>query len=132
MTKSYGRSRGIRDLDLDVRRGEVLGLVGANGAGKTTFMRILLDLVRPTSGSVRVFGMSAAVESVALRRRCAYLPGEFVLPAGLTGHQAVRRFTLSRGDVSDSTVMKLAERLDVDLGRKVGDLSKGNKQKVGL
>ena len=132
LTKSYGRERGIIDVNLTIAPGEVLGLVGANGAGKTTFIRTLLDLIRPTSGSISVFGRSSRQDSVAVREMCTYLPGEFVLPPRLTGYQAVRRFTFARRDVASGSVDSLADRLDVDLSRKVGDLSKGNRQKLGL
>lgn len=132
LTKSYGRVRGIVDVDLTITAGEVMGLVGVNGAGKTTFLRTLLDLLRPTSGSVSVFGHDSRRHSVDVRRLCTYLPGEFVVPSRLTGHQALRRYTFARSDVDPAVVDDLAHRLDVDLSRRVGDLSKGNRQKVAL
>ena len=132
LTKSYGAHRGIVDVDLRVERGEVVGLVGANGAGKTTFMRTLLDFIRPTSGTVAVLGRDSVRDSVEVRRRTAYLPGELVLPPRLRGHEALRRFTIARPGVDSARVGSLAARLDLDLSRPVADLSKGNKQKVGL
>jgi ABC-2 type transport system ATP-binding protein len=132
LTKSYGRSRGIVDIDLRIDAGEVVGLVGANGAGKSTFMRTMLDFIRPTSGSVEIFGLDSVRDSVDVRRQTSYLPGELVLPRRLTGHEAVDRYTLARRTVDKAEVRSLAERLDLDLSRRVGDLSKGNKQKVGL
>ncbi len=132
LTVSYGRHRGIVEVDLQVPRGEVVGLVGANGAGKTTLMRTVLDFLRPTSGSLSVLGRSAVLDSVAVRRRVSYLPGELVLPPRLTGHAAVRRFMFARRDVPATRVNEVAERLHLDLSRRVNELSKGNKQKLGL
>lgn len=132
LTKNYGRSRGICDINLEVGQGEVLGLLGANGAGKTTLMRTLLDFIRPTSGTLSVLGLDSVRDSVAVRRRCSYLPGELVLPARMTGRDVIRRFTFARTNTSPHRVDELANRLDLDLTRRVGDLSKGNKQKIGL
>ncbi|MEZ5115119.1 MAG: ABC transporter ATP-binding protein [Candidatus Nanopelagicales bacterium] len=132
VTKYYGSSRGVIDVDLELRRGEVLGLLGPNGAGKTTLLRTMLDLIRPTAGRITVMGRDAHRESVAVRRELSYLPGELALPPRLTGRQAVRLYTSARGPVDPSRVQRFADRLDLDLDRRVGDLSKGNKQKVGV
>jgi ABC-2 type transport system ATP-binding protein len=132
LTKSYGRQRGIVDVGLQVSRGEVVGLVGANGAGKTTFMRTMLDFIRPTRGTLTMFGLDSVRDSVEVRRRTAYLPGELVIPPRLRGHDAVHRFTTARATIDPARVRALAARLDLDLTRRVGDLSKGNKQKLGL
>lgn len=132
LTKSYGRARGIVGVDLQVDPGQVLGLVGANGAGKTTLIRTLLDFIRPTSGSLTVFGHDSVRDSVAVRRLATYLPGELVMPPRLTGAQALERFTFARPVIDPARVAGLADRLDLDLSRRIGDLSKGNKQKVGL
>lgn len=132
LTVSYGKSRGIENVSLTIERGSVTGLVGANGAGKSTFMRTLMGFIRSTSGSLDVFGLPAARESVQIRRRSTYLPGEFVVPGRLTGHQVIDRFTFTRTDIPTDRVEELARTLNVDLTRKVGDLSKGNKQKLGL
>ncbi len=132
LTKYYGRHRGIVDVDLEVSPGEIVGLVGANGAGKTTLMRTLLDFIRPTGGAVSIFGHDSVREPVAVRRLSTYLPGELVVPPRLTGHQAVRRFAFARRSLDPGAVEALAERFDLDLTRRVGDLSKGNKQKLGV
>ena len=132
LTKSYGAHRGIVDVDLQVAAGEVVGLVGANGAGKTTLMRTILDFVRPTAGAVCVFGLDSVKESVEVRRRSAYLPGELVFPPRLRGEEVLRRYTAARTALDPARVRSLTDRLDLDMSRRVQELSKGNKQKLGL
>jgi ABC-2 type transport system ATP-binding protein len=134
LTKTYGRARarGIVEVDLVVAPGEVLGLVGANGAGKTTFMRTLLDFIRPSSGSLSVLGHDSVRDSVAVRNLATYLPGELVIPPRLTGDQTLQRFAFARPRLDPARVAALADRLNLDLSRRIGDLSKGNKQKVAL
>jgi len=132
LTKYYGESRGIVDVDLDVEAGDVFGFLGPNGAGKTTTIRVLLDLIRPTSGSATVLGLDARRDSVAIRRRVGYLPGEYALYPRLTGAETLRYYGNLRGGVDWSYVEALARRLDFDLGRRSGDLSTGNKRKLGL
>jgi ABC-2 type transport system ATP-binding protein len=95
-------------------------------------MRVVLDFIRPTSGSVTVLGFDSVTDSVEVRRRTTYLPGELVIPRQLSGEQAFTRYTFARSAIEWAAVRALAERLDLDLSRQVGDLSKGNKQKLGL
>ena len=132
LTKFYGESRGIVDVDLDVEAGDVFGFLGPNGAGKTTTIRVLLDLIRPTSGTATVLGLDARRDSVAIRRRVGYLPGEYALYPKLTGAETLRYYGNLRGGVDWSYVETLAQRLDFDMGRRAGDLSTGNKRKLGL
>jgi ABC-2 type transport system ATP-binding protein len=132
LTKSYGSHRGIVEVDLAVREGEVFGFLGPNGAGKTTTIRTLLDLIRPTSGIARVFGIESSADPVAIHRRIGYLPGEFALYDRLTGAQTIRYFANLRGGVDAAYQASLLERLDLDPSRRFREYSKGNKQKVGL
>jgi ABC-2 type transport system ATP-binding protein len=132
LTKTYGSHRGITEVDLAVKSGEVLGFLGPNGAGKTTTMRILLDLIRPTGGHATVLGIDAQADPVAIHRRTGYLPGEFNLYDRLTGEQTIRYFANLRGGVDPAYQAELIERLDLDTSRKFREYSKGNKQKVGL
>ena len=132
MTKSYGKNRGVADLDLEVEPGCVFGFLGPNGAGKTTTIRVLLDLIRPTSGRALVFGLDSRRESIAIRRRSGYLPGELSLYGRLTGDETLRYFANLRGGADPGSLRALCERLDFDGGKKVADLSTGNKRKLGL
>ena len=132
LTKSYGKDRGVADLDLEVEPGCVFGFLGPNGAGKTTTIRVLLDLIRPTSGRALVFGLDSRRESMAIRRRSGYLPGELGLYGRLTGDDTLRYFANLRGGVDPSSSRALCERLDFDTGKKVADLSTGNRRKLGL
>ena len=132
LTKWYGSTRGIEELDLDVRRGEVLGLLGPNGAGKTTTIRLLLDLIRPTLGRAEVFGLDVREHSVEVRRRLGYLPGELFLPGRLTGRELLNHLADLRGGIRRHAADRLAERFGLDLDRRITELSKGNRQKLGV
>ena len=132
LTKAYGPHRGIVDVDLDVEQNEIFGFLGPNGAGKTTTIRTLLDLIRPTSGRAFVFEIETSVDPVAIHRRVGYIPGEFALYDRLTGAQTIQYFANLRGNVDPAYQAHLIERLDIDPSRKFKELSKGNKQKIGL
>jgi ABC-2 type transport system ATP-binding protein len=132
LTKRYGKNRGVADLDLEVEPGCVFGFLGPNGAGKTTTIRVLLDLIRPTSGGALVLGLDSRRESMAIRRRSGYLPGELSLYGRLTGHETLRYFANLRGGADPAYLRLLCERLDFDTAKKVADLSTGNKRKLGL
>jgi len=135
--KRYGRNVALHELDLRVRTGTVFGLIGPNGAGKTTTLRTLLDVIRPSSGTVRVLGEDPRIGGARLRRRIGYVPGELHLEGRASGHRLLAFYAEVSGRSGDSasvlaTARDLADRLGVDLNRPVRTLSKGNKQKVGL
>jgi len=132
LTKRYGKNRGIEDLELRVEQGEIFGYLGPNGAGKTTTIRLLLDLIRPTSGRAAIAGLDSRSQSLDVRRITSYLPGELKLPPRSTALAFISYLGRIRRGVDRKAVDTLAERLELDLHRKIGDLSKGNKQKVGL
>jgi ABC-2 type transport system ATP-binding protein len=132
LTKHYGDVAALVDLDLAVGPGEVFGFLGPNGAGKTTMIRTILDEIRPTSGTAQILGMDTHRESVDIRRHIGYLPGDLVLYPNLTGRDVLTYFANLRGGVDWNYVTELQERLGVDLDRKSGDLSTGNRQKVGI
>lgn len=132
LSKFYGRHRGVEDIDLVVEPGQVFGFLGPNGAGKSTTMRVLLDFHRATSGRASVLGMDCRRDSIEVRRRTGYLSGDIALFERLTALEQLLWLASLRGGVERSRIDDLAERLGLDLSRKIGELSKGNRQKVGL
>ncbi|MEV7799478.1 ABC transporter ATP-binding protein [Microbacterium foliorum] len=136
LQKRYGSRIALHELDLHVRPGTVFGLIGPNGAGKTTTLRTLVDVIRPSSGSVRVLGEDPRHGGAALRRRIGYVPGELHLEGRSSGHRMLAFYAQVSGERDSAATLRtgreLADRLGVDLSRPVHTLSKGNKQKVGL
>ena len=132
LSKSYGKTRGIVEVDLVVATGEVFGFLGPNGAGKTTTIRTLLDLIRPTAGTAEVLGLDSIQDSLAIRRRIGYLPGELALWEWMTTRQLLEHLGKLRGGIDTRYRDELLERFAVEPDRKIKDLSSGNKQKVGI
>ena len=132
LSKDYGSGRGLFGLDLQVARGEVFGFLGPNGAGKSTTMRLLLDLIRPTSGSARVLELDTRRDSVEIRRRVGFLPGDLALYPKLTGRAVLDYLARLRGGVNLRVRDSLIDRFEADLDRPVRQLSTGNRQKLGL
>ncbi len=132
VTKNYGKVVAVRDLRLEVRRGEVFGFLGPNGAGKTTTLRLLLDLIRPTTGRIEVLGLDPRRDGVRLRRRIGYVSGEDALYERWTGHQHLELIAGLREGLPAGSAAALARRLASRLDVRVDDLSHGNRQKVAL
>jgi ABC-2 type transport system ATP-binding protein len=132
LTKFYGSQRGIEDLSLDVKTGEVFGFLGPNGAGKTTTIRMILGLLHPTAGTGEVLGFDIVKDSVALRANTGYLPGDLALYDRMTGRDLLEFLSRMRGGLPRQRYEELAERLQLDLSRRVKDLSRGNRQKIGV
>ena len=133
LTKSYGKVRALRGIDLEVKRGEIFGFLGPNGAGKTTTIRCLLDMIRPDGGKALLLGLDPQVDPVAVQACTGYLPGEMQFYDNLTVERQLRFFSdMRNGRVEWGYVRQLAERLDLDLKPQIKNLSKGNKQKIGV
>ena len=132
VTKMYGTSRGVSDLNLEVNEGEVTGFLGPNGAGKTTTISMLMDLIRPTSGEIKIFGMDTRKQGVEVRKRIGFLAGDFALDKDLTGWQQLKYYGNLRGSFDKAYIQELADRLECDLSKRFKNLSRGNRQKVGL
>jgi ABC-2 type transport system ATP-binding protein len=134
LTKWYGSSIGVEDLSFDIEKGEIFGYLGPNGSGKTTTIRCLMGLLRPTSGFCGVLGEQVVPGQATQHTRIGYLPGDFRTWPGLTARKSLTLLARlgNGGDGVDKRRQELADRLDLDLNRKVRTLSKGNRQKVGV
>ena len=132
LTKTYGKARGIKDVNLTIERGEIFGFLGPNGAGKSTTLRTILGFMKPTSGRAEIFGLDSWQDRTHAHARLGNLPGEFSLEDRMTGWDMVCFFARLRGTSDTSFARELAERLNADLDRPMRRLSRGNKQKVGL
>src|ERR1700686_5050462 len=132
LSKDYGLERGLFDLDLEVSPREIFGYLGPNGAGKTTTIRCLMGLIRPTSGAAYVFGLDCRRDSVAVKRKVGYLPGDVPQFGSLRGKEVVAYLGGMRGGVDPKVVRNIAERFDLDLSRRFREYSSGNKQKLGI
>lgn len=132
LTKFYGFRKGIQAMDLQVERGEVFGFLGPNGAGKTTTIRTLLDFIRATEGTASIFGLDSRKNSLEIRKRVSYLPGDIALYEKMTGREILLYLANLRGYVDWKHVDDLADRLQCNLSQTIHTLSRGNKQKIGL
>jgi ABC-2 type transport system ATP-binding protein len=132
LVKRYGSVQAVRGIDLDVGAGEVFGFVGPNGAGKSTTIRCILDLLRPTSGEIRVFGRDPRQDGAQIRERMAYVPGELRLPERLNARQFLESIGHLRRGFDRRRMEELADRFRLDLDRRIRNLSSGNRRKVSL
>ena len=133
LTKRYGSARGVEDLFFEIEKGEIFGYLGPNGSGKTTTIRCLMGLLRPTSGQCSILGQRVIAGKATQHKRIGYLPGEFRAWPGLTPRKLLILLArLGHGDEVDKRQEELAERLYLDLDRRMRALSKGNRQKVGI
>src|SRR5664279_4726684 len=132
LSKRYGTVDALRDLDLEISPGEVVGYLGPNGAGKTTTIRLLLGLIRPTSGRAEIFGFDCQRQPVEAHRRLAYVAGEASLWPALTGAETLHLLARVQGRIDPPYRDLLVERFDLDPSKKVRAYSKGNRQKLIL
>ncbi len=132
LTKFYGKSRGIKDVNITVNKGDIFGFLGPNGAGKSTTIRTLLDFIRPTDGNANIFGLDCQKDSVAIRKRIGYIPGDFGLYGNMTGWKFLKYFGSVRGGYDEASAKKYAQRFDITLDRKMKEYSRGMRQKVAI
>jgi ABC-2 type transport system ATP-binding protein len=132
LTKYYGKSRGIDNVNITVRKGDIFGFLGPNGAGKSTTIRTLLDFIRPTSGSASIFGLDCQKDTVKIKKRVGYIPGDFGLFGHMTGWKYLEYFGRIRGGFDAEAARKYARMLDIKLDRKMKEYSRGMRQKVAI
>lgn len=132
LTKMYGKNRGISDINLTVKEGDVFGFIGPNGAGKSTTIRTLLGLISPTSGSAHIFGQNCSKSNTKILKDIGYLPSEIWFYKGMNVGEVIKLSAdLHRKECSQEAQL-LCERLKLDTKRKVDELSLGNRKKVGI
>jgi len=132
LTKRYGKLFALNDLNLEVRKGEVLGYLGPNGSGKTTTIRLMLGMIKPTAGQVTIFGKDAQKQKEEVHQSVAYVPGEANLWPFLTGIETLHLLEKVHGKVDVKYRDELIKRFELDQNKKVRTYSKGNKQKINL
>ena len=132
LTKYYGQSRGIIDVDLSVERGDFFGFIGPNGAGKSTLIRTLLGLISPTNGSAQIFGKDIATDKIEILKSVGYLPSETTFYSGMRVKDILSLSAKLRNIDCSAEAKILCERLDLDMNKKVEALSFGNRKKVGI
>ncbi|MFX0060214.1 MAG: ABC transporter ATP-binding protein, partial [Candidatus Heimdallarchaeota archaeon] len=131
LTKYYGKTRGIEDLNLEINEGEIFGFLGPNGAGKTTTIRCMINLLLPTKGKIWINGNQVTRKNPEIRENIGYIPGEFVLPENYSVDEFLSYIQNMRKKPSKRR-NELVQRFSLPHRKKIGELSKGNKQKVGI
>ncbi len=129
--KSYGKVQAVKGISMRVEQGEIFGFLGPNGAGKTTTIRCMLDVIRPTSGTLRVLGLDAQRDKMELHKHIGYLPGDVRLPGQMTGKQVINYFSRLQG-LEPVLLNDLVARFDVETKRPIKGYSKGMRQKIGI
>ncbi len=132
LTRSYGKHRGVIEVDLSVREGEIFAFLGPNGAGKTTTIRVLMGLLRPTSGRAQIFGLDCWRDAARVKALIGFCPGEMRLYEGLTGKEFLDLFAGFRPRSDPRRRATLTDRLDLDTARRIRQLSRGNRQKLAV
>lgn len=132
LTKYYGKSRGIIDVDLNIEQGDFYGFIGPNGAGKSTTIRTLLGLINPTSGNAEIFGKSISGDKTEFLSRIGYLPSETLFYNGMKVSELLELSAKLRGVDCRDERSRLCDRLELDISRKISELSFGNRKKVGI
>jgi len=132
LCKNYGSNVGIKDINLEIKKGEVFGFIGPNGAGKSTFIRTLLGLLLPTSGSAKLLGQSILDRPEEIRKKIGYLPSEVNYYDGMSSRELLEYHAGFYENVYTEKIKDLGTLFELDLDRKIEDLSFGNKKKCAI
>ncbi len=130
-TKKYGDFTAVNQLNLEIKKGEIIGFVGKNGAGKSTTLRCILDLIHPTEGTITILGMDSRKESKEIKKRVSYIPSESSFYDNITGKQLLK-FAMQFTQITMQQLEALADKFELDLSKKVMELSLGNRKKVSI
>jgi ABC-2 type transport system ATP-binding protein len=132
LTKYYGKARGIIDVNLEIHEGEIFGFIGPNGAGKSTTIRTLLNLIYPTSGTGKIFGLDIIKEAKAIKKQIGFMPSEVNYYDNMTVAELLYYSANFYDGDCEGRIGKFAQLFDVDLTKEIEDLSSGNKKKVSI
>jgi len=133
LTKYYGSFKAVSNVSFKVNKGEVFGLIGPNGAGKSTTMRSMLNFIFPSSGNITINGLDSKIDYLKIRSLIGYLPGEFTTYENMTGSEFLKHMLYLRNvPEKEKYAIELSKKFDLDLNKKAKNLSKGNKQKIGI
>jgi ABC-2 type transport system ATP-binding protein len=130
LKKFFGKTKAVNGVSFSVKKGEAFGFLGPNGAGKTTTIRCMMDFIRTTEGSIKILGRDSHKDSVYLKSKIGYLPGNIKLHNNWSGKDHINFVESIRG--KSSNALEIAKKLDLNLNKKFKSLSSGNKQKLGI
>ena len=132
LTKNYGKNRGVTDVSLEVKEGDIFGFIGPNGAGKSTTIRSMLGFLRFQEGTIRILGMDSVKDHEKIMRNVGYMPSEAWFYGSMKVSEVIRYAADARGMDCSAEAAKLCERLKVDTGKRIRELSLGNRKKVSI
>jgi len=132
LQKNFGAFQALKQVSLEINRGEVLGYIGPNGSGKSTTLRILLGIIKATSGQATIFGQDVWRDAIDIHKKIAYVPGELSLWPNLTGGETLELLMNMHGKGSRAKKETLIQKFDLDPRKRIRSYSKGNRQKISL
>ncbi|WP_286149871.1 ABC transporter ATP-binding protein, partial [Romboutsia ilealis] len=132
LTKVYGKNRGIQDINISIKEGEIYGFIGPNGAGKSTTIKTLLNFIYPTSGEALIFGMDSVKESEKIKEHIGYVPSEVRYYDDVKVKDIIKYAQSFYPKSNKEYIDRICNELELDMNKKMGELSLGNKKKVAI